>query len=135
MDGFHRAGQERVNAFRVGEQYYFKYYFEETEVFSRINQYYDRYDYRFEVPAERFAWVKDFLADAGYELVEVTELEPFVVVKRKFTTHPKILFEKSVLHTSVQNFNCFVMTDRDAVEAAVSEGARLLRETGVEFER
>lgn len=134
MDGFHRAGHERVNAFEVGEQYFFKYYFEETDVFSEISQYYDQYEYRFEVPVERFVWVKEFLADAGYDLVEVSDVDPFVVVKRKFTTHPKILFEKSVLHSSVQNFNCFVMTDRDAVESAVSAGARSLQETGLEFE-
>ncbi len=134
MDGFHRAGQERVNAFQVGEQYYFKFYFEETAVFSQINQYYNQYEYRFEVPAGRFEWVKEFLADAGYDLVVVSEFAPFVVVKRKFTAHPNILFEKSVFHTTVQNFNCFVMDDHDAAEAAVAAGARYLRETAVEFE-
>lgn len=134
MGAFHRAGRERVNVFPVGERYLFKYYFEETEVFSRISRYYDQYEYRFDVPDARFKYVKSFLADAGYDLVVVTDVSPFVVVKRKFTTHPDILFEQSVIHESVDNFNCFVMTDREAVDAAVDQGARYLRETGLEFE-
>lgn len=134
MAAFHRAGHRRVNAFRVGERYLFRHYFEEDAVFDALKRYYRRYDYRFEVPASRFGRVQRQLAEHGYALVEVGDPTPFAVVKRKYTNHPTTLFKESVLHRSLGRFNCFVMTDRSAVERAVEQGARRLSETDLTLE-
>lgn len=130
---FHPAGNERVNAFPDGERYLFKHYFDDEEVFSELQRYYNEYEYRFEVPESRFEHVRDFLEGNGYALVEVDDIEEFAVVKRKYTDHPRVLFKGSVFHRSLGNFNCFVMKDRDAFQRAVNAGARPLMETDLEL--
>lgn len=130
---FHRAGHQRVNVFEVDDRYLFKYFFDEDGVFAKLKRYYDSYEYRFEVPAERFEYVREVLLDHGYAPTVVDPVEPFVVVKRKYTDHPEILFRGSVLHRSAGNFNCFVMKDTDAVEQAIEAGAQPLAETDVAF--
>ncbi|MFB6219341.1 MAG: hypothetical protein ABEH77_09265 [Halobacteriaceae archaeon] len=130
MASFGRAGLERVNAFRVGDQYMFRHYFEEEAVFAELGEFYEEYDYRFEVPADRFDEVVAFLERNGYTLIE-QEPGPFFVVKRKYTDHPDVLFESAVLQRSVDNFNAFLMADQAAVERAVEGGARRLSETGL----
>lgn len=128
---FHAAGEERVNAFLIEEAYLFKHYFEEDEVFAELAQYYDDYEYRFEVPAFRLADVRSILGRHGYALVVVDAVEEFAVAKRKYTNHPEILFSNSVYHQGKDKFNCFVMKDREAVTDAVNAGARHLPETSL----
>lgn len=130
---FHPAGHQRVNVFPVDERYLFKHFFDEDEVFAKLKRYYDEYEYRFEVPAERFEHIRDFLTDHGYAPTVVDSPDPFVVVKRKYTDHPEVLFRGSVLHRSVGNFNCFVMKDSDTVEEALERGAKRLADTDVAF--
>lgn len=130
---FRRAGSERVNAFDVDGSYLFKHYFEDEDLFGRLERYYDEYEYRFEVPADRFEGIRALLDDHGYALVAVDDAEPFTVVKRKYTDHPKLLFKGSVYHRSAGRFNCFVMKDRDAVERAVSSGATPLADTDLDL--
>ncbi len=132
MASFHRAGRTRINAFHVGDAYWFRHYFED-DVYDELRRYYSRYDYRYEVPASRFERVERVLAEHGYALVKVDDPEPFAVVKRKYTAHPDVLFKASVLHRSLGRFNCFVMKDRETVESAVAEGARPLAEMDLEL--
>ncbi|MDX1746761.1 MAG: hypothetical protein R3324_12545 [Halobacteriales archaeon] len=132
MSGFHRAGLERVNAFPIGERYLFKHYFEGRGVFDRLREYYNNQQYRFEVPAPDFEDLQAFLANEGYALVEVETPEAFAVVVRQYTAHPDNIFKDSVLHRPVGDYNCFLMTDREAVDRAVDEGARRLTATDLE---
>lgn len=129
---FRRAGHEPVNAFPVGGAYLFKHYFEGDAVFRRLRRYYNNAQYRFEVPPDDFDEVRSFLADHGYGLVVVDELDPFVVVVLKYTSHPDNIFKESVIHRGVPDYNCFLMTDREAVERAVEAGATRLEATGLE---
>ena len=132
MSEFRRTGQERVNAFRVGERYLFKHYFEGAAVFQRLKEYYNNQQYRFEVPPEEFEELRSFLAAHGYELAAVDFPEEFAVVVEKYTTHPENIFKASVMQRSADGYNCFLMTGRPAVERAVSDGATRLTETAVE---
>lgn len=132
MAAFRRAGATRVNAFRVDEAFLFKHYFEDEGLFARLERYYDEYEYRFEVPTDRFEGVRALLDEHDYALVVVDDAEPFAVVKRKYTDHPNVLFEESVFHRGVDGFNCFVMKDRDAAERGIASGATSLSETGLE---
>lgn len=133
MEEFHRAGHERVNAFPVDEEYWFKHYFDDDEVFADVRSFYNPADYRFELPADRLSDVQSRLAEHGYGLVVVEAVEEFVVVKRKYTTHPRSIFRGAVLQRSVDQFNCFVMKDQAAVEQAIDLGADPLAEAPVEF--
>lgn len=129
MAEFRRAGDEQVNVFEVDEMYLFKQYFDSEEVFDRLKQYYNNQQYRFEVPPDDFENLCSFLADHGYGLVVVGAIDEFVVVVEKYTTHPENIFKQSVMQRSVDDYNCFLMTDQVAVEQAMHEGATRLTET------
>jgi hypothetical protein len=129
MAAFRRAGQEQVNVFEVDETYLFKHYFDGDEVFDRLKQYYNNQQYRFEVPPDEFEDLQSFLAEYGYGLVVVDVIEEFVVVVEKYTTHPENIFKASVIHRSVDGYNCFLMTDQAAVEQATRKHAARLTET------
>jgi len=129
MAAFRRAGQEQINVFEVDETYLFKHYFDGDEVFDRLKQYYNNQQYRFEVPPDEFEDLQSFLAEYGYGLVVVDVIEEFVVVVEKYTTHPENIFKASVIHRSVDGYNCFLMTDQAAVEQATREHATRLTET------
>lgn len=130
MVGFHRAGREPVNVFEVDGQFLFRHYFSGEEVFDRLKRYYNGHQYRFEVPASDLDAVREFLADHGYDLVDVETPGEFVVVVRQYTAHPENIFKDSVIQRGREGHNFFLLTDRDAVEQAVDEGARRLSETG-----
>lgn len=132
MSGFRRADREQVNVFELEEAYLFKHYFEGPDVFERLKPYYNPHQYRFEVPHDEFEAIREFLDDHGYGLVVVDAPEAFAVVVRKYTEHPENIFKDSVLHRSVDGFNCFLMTDQAAVEEALGAGATRLTATDLE---
>lgn len=132
MAAFRPATHEPINAFLIDGVYLFKHYFDGDEVFSRLRTYYNNQQYRFEVPEEDFDTIWSFLADHGYGLVTVDAPEAFVVVVRKYTQHPENIFKESVMHRSIPDFNCFLMTSQDAVERATIAGATRLTDTNLD---
>jgi hypothetical protein len=132
MASFRRAGHEQVNVFEIDDTYLFKHYFDGEDVFDRLKPYYNNQEYRFEVQPDEFEEIREFLDEQGYGLVLVDALVEFVVVVRKYTDHPNIIFKESVVQRSVGNHNFFRTTDQKAVERAVSEGATRLTESDVE---
>lgn len=132
MASFRRAGDERVNVFAVDERYLFKHYFDGDAVFARLQRYYDNQQYRFEVPAEAFEDLREYLADHGYALVVVDAVEAFVVVVQQYTAHPENIFKASVAQRTVDGYNCFLLTDEDAVIHAVADGAVRLADSGLQ---
>jgi len=129
MSEFRRASEERVNAFEVDERYLFKHYFEGDDVFDRLREYYEHSQYRFAVPPAAFPEVRSFLAEHGYALVLPEDPDAYVVVVRAYTDHPENVFKRSVAQRSRPDWNFFLMTDRDAVDAMVEAGATRLAET------
>jgi hypothetical protein len=126
------GGGERVNVFEVDGRYLFRHYFEGEAVFDRLKPYYDNQGYRFVVPPDDFDPVRSFLSDRGYGLVVVDVVAEFVVVVEQYTAHPENVFKQSVGQRSVDGYNCFLMTDRTAVEAATDDGAVRLVRTDLE---
>lgn len=131
MAAFHRAGRERINVFPIDGEFRFRHYVED-DAFAELSRYYRRYDYRFQVPAERLDEVRSILDRYGYDPIVVEDAEPYTVVKRKYSNHPTVLFSASVLHRSLDRFNCFVLKDRESVETAVREGATPIAETDLD---
>lgn len=131
MAGFSRAGRERINVFPIGEEVRFRHYLSE-DAFAELREYYDRYEYRFSVPAHRFDRVRAVLERHGYDPVVVESVEPYTVVKQKYTDHPDVLFSAAVLHRSLERFNCFVLKDRESVERAVEGGATPIARTDLD---
>ena len=125
-----------IVAFEVKEAdlYIFSQYFDNDEVFAELNEYYDTDHYRFEVPADELDQVEAVLEEYFYELRRVgpDEIEPYCVVKQKYTDHAGIL-RNSVYHTSRSDWNVFVMEDRLSAEQALEQGAAPLAELDIEF--
>jgi hypothetical protein len=88
---------ERITVFPVDDEYLFTHYFERTDIFESLKEYYNHDTYRFEVPADEFETVREQLADNYYDLVVVDDLEPYCVVKEAYTPHADIL-RASVIH-------------------------------------
>jgi hypothetical protein len=132
MAAFRRAGKEQVNVFEVDEMFLFKQYFDGEEVFDRLKQYYNNQHYRFEVPPDDFETLRSFLIEHGYGLVVVDAIKEFVIVVKKYSAHPENIFKQSVIQRSIDDYNCFLMTDQVAVEQAVSDKATRFTETDIE---
>lgn len=120
------AALESVNAFPVGNALLIKHFFDGDEVFERLRPYYNGSQYRFEVPVGEFDSLRRFLRLHGYDVTVVDRPEAFYVAVRKYTAHPEDVFKRSVRQESVEGYNCFLMKDEAAVEAAVEQGASRL---------
>jgi hypothetical protein len=119
---------ERINLFDVGDRYLFKHYFERTDIFDAISEYYNGDDYRFEVPTDELKDVRDALDEQYYKLVVIDDPEPYCVVKEQYTPHADIL-RNSVAHWSRDDHSFFLMKDELSVREAREAGASPISET------
>ena len=119
---------EEILAFHVDDEYLFSHYFERQDVFEDLQEYYNREAYRFEVSKEEFEDVQHCLQEAYYDPTVVEDLEPYRVIKEKYTEHAEIL-QHSVLHWERGDYNFFLMKDDLAVKDALERGAMKLAET------
>jgi len=132
MAGGRRRERNRVNVFEIDETYVFKHYFTGDDVFARLRPYYNFHQYRFEVPPDEFEDLQSFLAGEGYGLVLVDTKEEFVVTVKQYTAHPDRIFERSVMQRSTDGYNFFLLTDGEAVDRAIDDGARRVESVPVE---
>jgi hypothetical protein len=131
------ADTTEINAFEVedADLYIFSQYFDQQEVFSELREYYNSEQYRFEVPTDEMDRIESFLDEHVYDLNRVPPdaIEPFCVVKEKYTDHVNIL-RNSAYHTSRGSNTVFVMQDRLSAEQAVEQGAKPLADTDIGFQ-
>lgn len=121
-----------MNVFPFDDRMLFKHYFDGSAVFARLKQYYNNQQYRFEVPPSEFSELREFLADNGYALRVVRDVDAYVVVVQKYTNHPENIFKDSVFQRGDGDYNFFLLKDRDAVEQATRNGATRLTHTDLE---
>lgn len=125
------ADGPEIYVFELNDQYVFKHYFDVSEVFDALSEYYVREEYRFEVPVAEYDGVETTLVEHGFEPTVVDDPEPFCVVIGQYEKHADILKE-SVANWTRREHRFFLMRSPFAVEQAVQEGARPVAET--EFE-
>ncbi len=133
MSKFHESNKTPINIFDVYDRYLFKYYFNDNEIFSNLQYYYNEDKYRFEIPKDSINEVKQLLKRNMFEPIIIKEVNEFGVVKEKYTDHPKMLFRDSLLQESTSDYNIFVMKDKKSVEKAVMNGATKLTDTDIEI--
>ena len=125
-----------INAFEVEDAglYIFSQYFDQEEVFAELHEYYNSEQYRFEIPTGEMDRIESFLAEYFYEVNRVAPdaIEPFCVVKEKYTDHADIL-RNSAYHTGRGSNTVFVMQDRLSAEQAVERGATPLADADTSF--
>jgi len=119
---------DRITVFQVDDEYLFSHYFTRQDIFEQLSDYYNEDAYRFEIPTEEFDSVREQLADEYIELVVADELEPYCVVKDKYTEHADILRD-SVLSWERDGQLFFLMKDDLSVKEAIEQGATPIEET------
>jgi hypothetical protein len=75
---------EEITVFDIGDRYIFKTYFDEDQLFKRLEKYYNNDKYRFEIPEGDLKEVRQVLDEYYYELDVEDSVEDYcVVVDRK----------------------------------------------------
>lgn len=117
-----------IYLFPVDRTVYFAHFFDRTDVFERLSEYYDADAYRFEVPEDELDEVRELLKTNWFDPVIVEDIADFCVIKEQYAPHAEIL-KRSVMHWDRRGFNFFVMKDPLAVDRAVERGATRIAET------
>lgn len=126
-----QADLTRINVFEVDGDYVFKHYFEDYDLFTELQDYYS--GNRFEVPRNSFGGVRELLEEHRYDAVIIDDVESHSVAKRRYTNHPDVLFKNSVLKRHTENYNVFVMKDKESRKKAVEKGALPLSELDLDI--
>ena len=119
---------EEITVFPIEGEYWFSHYFDRTDLFEALREYYNEDAYRFEIPAEEFEEVREELAEEYIDLVVAEDLESYCVVIEQYTEYGDILRD-SVAHWERQGHRFFLMKDELSVREAVEHRATRLSET------
>jgi len=119
---------EEITVFPIEDEYWFSHYFDRTDLFETLREYYNEDAYRFEIPAEAFEEVREDLAEEYIDLVVVKDLDSYCVVIEQYTEYGDILRD-SVAHWERQGHVFFLLKDDLSVREAVEHGATRLTET------
>lgn len=122
MLGSRKGATEQLNVFEIDGRYLLKHYFDDTDIYGEMRQYYNNNQYRFEIPEDDISDVLTFLSQEGFDMYVVDDLDPYVVAVRKYRDHPENIFKESVMQRSTVNYHCFLMKDEAAVKYAVKGG-------------
>jgi hypothetical protein len=118
--------RKRINVFKVGKLWLFKYFFNNKDIFKALLDYYNKDLYRFEFKSTgaRNNALK-LLERNGFDYDLVEDLKGYVVKLSKFSKYAQIL-KNSVVIKETPNERIFLMKDLDSVEEAVSLGAQIV---------
>lgn len=122
------GGAERINVFRLDDEYLFAYFFDRSDLFETFQAYYNDDAYRFEVPATEFDVVRERITDTGFDPVVVDDPEEYCVVTEQYAKHADILRD-AVIHWKRRGHRFFVLSDERAVEQALERGAVRIDQT------
>lgn len=122
--------KEEINAFDFGETYLFTAYFDENQLFNKLEKYYNSDKYRFEIPEEELEQVQQVLDNFFYELVVQNSPEEYCIVLDKDRT-PASILKSSVVRKQRRNREVFVMKDKTSLRQAVEQGATPLEESEI----
>jgi len=118
--------RKRINVFKVGKLWLFKYFFDNMELFEVLLDHYNKDLYRFEfksIGARNNALKLLERNDFDYDLVE--NRQGYVVKLPKFAKYAQIL-KNSVASKETATERVFLMKDLAAVEEALGLGANIV---------
>lgn len=112
-----------INLFHSAGMYYFKYYFDDRDLFEKLQEYYEELEYRFEVSEGELEDVIKKLEDYGYNvnIVEEDEIPEYVVIIDKYSKHSDLL-RNAVGVIESGDEKVLVMKDQVAKEEALDRG-------------
>ncbi len=113
----------RINIFKLGGAYYFKYFFADPELFREIEPYYEKQRYRFRMATagERNKVMK-LLDKKGYDPTLIEDPAPFTVEISRYQKYGELL-KNSIESYPLRDKIVLVMKDMVWVEQAAAMGA------------
>jgi hypothetical protein len=117
--------RKRITLFKLGNQWVFKYFFEDKETFKALAEFYndDKFRFEFRPFGERFIALK-ILERAGFDYELVEDLRPFVVKLSRYTKYAPLL-KNSIAHMETSDWRIFLMKNPSSVEEAMRIGAKM----------
>src|SRR5271157_1501541 len=118
--------RNRINIFKVGKLWLFKYFFDNTELFEALLDHYNKDLSRFEFKSTgaRNNALK-LLERNGFDCDMVENLQGYVVKLPKFAKYAQVL-KNSVATKETATERLFLMKDLVAIEEAVGLGAKVV---------
>ena len=118
--------RKRINVFKVGKLWLFKYFFDNRELFDALLDHYNKDLYRFEFKSTgaRNNALK-LLERNGFDYDLVENLQGYVVKLPKFAKYAQVL-KNSIATKETATERLFLMKDLAAVEEAVGLGAKIV---------
>ena len=115
--------KKKLNIFKIGKLWCFKYFFDDKEIFRDLMEYYNRDKHRFELGTvgERNKIMK-YLGKKGFEPVLIEDTSAYTVKIDRFKKYAAIL-KNSIDYDEKGKDRIFVMKDMVSVEEAVEKGA------------
>jgi hypothetical protein len=113
----------RINIFKLGGGYYFKYFFDDPELFRELEPFYEKSRYRFKMATagERNKVMK-LLDRKGYDPTLIEDPAPYTIEISKYHKYGELL-KNSVESYPMRDKAVLVMKDMAWVEQAVAVGA------------
>ena len=113
----------RINIFKIDSAYYFKYFFDDPELFRQLEPFYEKQRYRFKIPTagERNKIMK-LLERKGYDPTLIEDPAPFTVEISKYQKYGELL-KNSIEYYPLRDKMVLVMKDMVWVEQALAMGA------------
>jgi len=118
--------RKRINVFKVGKLWVFKYFFADNQdLFRQLADHYNRETYRFEFKSvgERNQALKH-LERNGFDAYPIEDLMGYMVKLDKFSKYAPVL-RNSVAFAETPKVRIFLMKDLAAVEEAIEFGAEI----------
>jgi hypothetical protein len=117
------AKRDKINIFKIGSLWCFKYFFGDRELFMGLSEYYNRDKYRFELKnvGDRDKVMK-YLEEKGFETVPIEDTSEYTVKIDRFKKYAPIL-KNSIDSTEKEKERVFIMKDLASVEEAIAKGA------------
>ncbi len=115
--------KEKLNIFKLGNLWCFKYFFDDKETFKELSEYYNQEKYRFELGTigERNKVMK-YLEEKGFEPVLIEDTSDYTVKIGMFKKYAPIL-KNSIEYDEKGKERIFILKDLTSVEEAIEKGA------------
>ncbi|RCV63011.1 hypothetical protein C5S53_15970 [Methanophagales archaeon] len=115
--------KKKLNFFKIGKIWCFKYFFDDKEIFNDLLEYYNREKYRFELGSvgARNKILK-YLEKKRFEPVLIEDISAYTVKIDRFKKYGAIL-KNSIDYDEKGKDRIFIMKDLVSVEDAIEAGA------------
>jgi len=124
--------RKSITVFKAGGHWIFKHFFDDSEIFRELADYYNKDLFRFEFKTvgERNKVLK-LLDLRGFDVELVEDLKGYVVKLPRYSKYAPVL-KNSVAMIETPEWRIFQMKDLAAVEEAQRQGAKIV-EVDVKF--